>query len=420
LYTNNKKLQNEKNNNPLCIQSLELVTQFLEHFECKNTLQIFESEAHYQRDYDEDSSLVHKTIQFINYEKSKVSFEICIWSNRKKPESQMKEVREEVSRKSRNEEVEKKGKLLKISLQGENDSDMVIKTESTPANQNNLNSDLKNLKMSMNSRKYERSENQDRIMGHSSQSSKNQGNEYLLKNSEKSNSKSNEWSSKIQDRKSATPSNVLVNNYMQSEHAGEIENDAFPKSGSGQMSQNENEEDFLKANSSRLNTDKESQQDESQTLQKQLRNEFQTHTLPNSESKQIYEVPLESESKYEKQKSSSSTKKNLIFEEDPEHDIQEPELMKEQNKSSPSKKLYFKEDERFEEAETLGKMGGNLEVKNQNETEEEDDEDLGLIAEPEAVDVSVLTENLEEFDHDETPQEILDSDEEHEDENEEY
>jgi hypothetical protein len=62
----------EKMNNPLCVQSLDLVAQFLEHFECKNTMQIFKSEAHYQKENQVNNPKLETVLEFINHKKSKV------------------------------------------------------------------------------------------------------------------------------------------------------------------------------------------------------------------------------------------------------------------------------------------------------------------------------------------------------------
>lgn len=47
LYTNNEKLKLEKQNNELCEESLTIIQQFLEHFQCTNTVKIFSSEANF-------------------------------------------------------------------------------------------------------------------------------------------------------------------------------------------------------------------------------------------------------------------------------------------------------------------------------------------------------------------------------------
>ena len=55
LYTNNDKLRFEKENNNLCEESLQLVNQFLIHFNCTNTSKIFLSEANYSTNKNEAS-----------------------------------------------------------------------------------------------------------------------------------------------------------------------------------------------------------------------------------------------------------------------------------------------------------------------------------------------------------------------------
>lgn len=62
----------EKGKNDLCNQSLDLVAQFLEEFECKNTMQIFKSEAHYQKENKNENNELKNVIEFIKQEKMKV------------------------------------------------------------------------------------------------------------------------------------------------------------------------------------------------------------------------------------------------------------------------------------------------------------------------------------------------------------
>ena len=65
-------MQIEKLNNPLCKQSLDLVAQFLDHFECKNTKQIFTSEAHYKPENQVKNPKLETVLDYIKDEKSKV------------------------------------------------------------------------------------------------------------------------------------------------------------------------------------------------------------------------------------------------------------------------------------------------------------------------------------------------------------
>lgn len=426
LYANNKKLQTEKTNNPLCAQSLELVAQFLDHFDCRNTLQIFSSEANYQVENPREQSKVAEVLEFIQKEKERVrKEEICTnrKPNRALGESRHQQANPELSKMS---ESEKKGKLLKISLQGGVNSEMIIKTESTPANNDREGISLNAMQRSLDSKKNEMLENPLGPAVFSNKASEKQSIDFQMQKAQNHISKSNEWSSKNQEKPKPEhlDPDVKVNNFLNSEQSEKKQHDPFSKSSGMRLSHNENEEDFLKASSSRLNTDKESLVEENKQTQVKSKNEFQTNTLPNSESKQIYELPLESETKYDQPHSTSSKKKNLIFQEDPEEDIPESKEEKEAGKPSPSKNRYFKEDEVH--VESKSESGRHAiygeELEGHGQDSGEDEEDLGLIAEPEAVDVSVLTENLEEFDHDESPHEVLDSDEDlpEDDENELY
>lgn len=63
----------EKRNNPLCRQSLHLIAQFLEDSECRNTMQIFSSEAHYQKENVGESPKLESVMDFISRRRSKVS-----------------------------------------------------------------------------------------------------------------------------------------------------------------------------------------------------------------------------------------------------------------------------------------------------------------------------------------------------------
>jgi hypothetical protein len=69
----------EKLNNPLCKQSLDLVAQFLDHFECKNTMQIFTSEAHFLKENQVNNPKLETVLDFIKEKKEKVK--IKIWFN---------------------------------------------------------------------------------------------------------------------------------------------------------------------------------------------------------------------------------------------------------------------------------------------------------------------------------------------------
>ena len=317
-------------------------------------------------------------------------------------------------------QCEKKGKVLKISLQGDNNSKMLIQTESTPmTNKENSN------KFSI----HNLSNKTDKVISFSnkmnlSKSNKNSSSKIpnFIKTSNISNSNTPDDNQFKQDNVNSNSqfNDIKVNNYMDD---AEFRNsndskDNLREKSHMRLSHNEDEEDFLKANSSKANTDKESEIEEIKQSanhdSNKLRNQDFMNYNKKTEEKDITGLV---ESKFQAQRSSDS-KKNLIYQEDLEEESEEINNF-ENKKPSSSVNLQFREDHlmpkdssMFSAEPSANNIPPNSQVQNPENSEEED---LGLIAEPEAVDVSVCTENLEEFDHDESPQELLDSDDEEED-----
>ena len=202
---------------------------------------------------------------------------------------------------------------------------------------------------------------------------------------------------------------VKVNNYMseEQEQLRKTPKEEQSKKIVG-LSQNEDEEDFLKANSSHFDTEKENERNI-----KQYKLEYFD--------KNNRQANKEEESKYISQNQEELI--NKPYDLDSEKNAfnnQSKSFNNQEANSKFSNKNSFTENDssHFQEMNSNHLKNYEEEMENENnkmrEMEDEDDEDdeMGLIAEPEAVDVSVCTENLEEFDYEESPQEIMDSDEE--------
>lgn len=308
---------------------------------------------------------------------------------------------------------DKKSKILKISLHGENNSNMVIKTESTPGNKENTvnqaNLNTQTSKISdQKPRHAQNKENQDEEPGSFEKSQTE-----LTKNSNQGRLRNNEPGRPYSRNQSGQ---VRMNNYMKPDTCEDSSLHKAPYRGSGlELSQNEDEEDFLKANSSKLNTEKNSKAEE----KKDFKNEWKGSGHGGGMEESIRtdsEKEIQVEQAQNGQNSQGNPNKNKIFEEDGEIDS-EGEMFENQQKSIVSGNVHFHEDQNNSSyLKEVKEKKQPLDAEFEEKDYTEDDEELALVAEPEAVDVSVCTENLEEFDHDESPIEVIDSEEEHEDE----
>lgn len=291
---------------------------------------------------------------------------------------------------------------------------MMIRTESTPGNKENTvnqaNLHTQTSKVSQKKSQTQMKENKPQEEASLDQSKGEQGKDPKLRQSG-----SREPEAGYQKKFK----NILVNNFMKPDTADEppMQKDFFKKFGL-ELSQNEDEEDFLKANSSKLNTDKNSKAEEKKDLELREKSSERKEQLGepvNTDSEKNFQPDKEQV----KVSSQVNPSKNKIFEEDDGVDS-EDEMV--EHKSGFSGNLHFHEDQTpngenaYLKEANLNLMQLGIGMQDRDHTE--DDEELGLVAEPEAVDVSVCTENLEEFDHDESPNEVMDSDEEHDEDDE--
>ena len=260
---------------------------------------------------------------------------------------------------------ENKNKVIEISISGDNASDSKIQSN-------------KQKKISQQSSRTQKSKTPNQsINQNSAQGEINQN--FSEKKSLMKSPESKNLNKEIEDN------DVQLNNFMAKQETFDHE-----KKGSCnliRMSQHEVEEDFLKANSSKPETDKASQ------LTKEIENS---------------NLGISNQPNHNLEISNETSEDAMI------------KKFKEDNRDNGKK--YLNEDEmEYQREQYHEQRMMNREDKDEDEDdddEDEDEEEMGLIAEPEAVDVSVCTENLEEFDHDESPQEYCDSDEDEYDDDE--
>lgn len=306
----------------------------------------------------------------------------------------------------------------------------------------------------------------------------NNGKNLIIENQEKEKEEEEEENNNSEMSHSNKKQNeIKINNYLRdnaNNSCNSLLNQSKGKKIVG-LSQHEDEEDFLKANSSRTNTDLKSQIS-LKHMQKDIYNRSESSKLSTGSFKQknqmknlIYEQneelsnPIEKTSfmddQVENELYQHNLQKNQIFESKKICDSTEPFIDQEMNdyklKSVSQKKFNDEENEKAENsnfknhegifkkeesedqeelAQEKSKLEENnelqkeMEDKNKNQyeddvgddDEDDEDDDLGITSEPHAMDVSVLTEQLGMFDHDEAPQELSDysDDEEYDDEDE--